>query len=305
MTPLILVIICLLAGILLNKLTAESLANQDNAVATVLNTVVIYVALPAMTIAQIHRIEVETSLLIVASGPWLNFVFSALFWSLVGPALGWGRPITGMMILATGLGNTSFLGFPLIEALLGPQSLPAAVVSDQLGSFLVVSTLGIVVANLYGSSRDGKIFMRILKFPPFIATIVALGTRNIEFHTAISSCLDRLAALLTPLALMSVGSRLSLDLSDIKKYRYQLTTGLLFKMVLIPFLTMMTLKTWPMDVDRHHNVMILESAMPSMITGYLVGAERGLDSKLGALLVSFGIVIALVAIPTWAWFLRT
>jgi predicted permease len=305
----LLIILCLLAGLLLNKVTApcasESLESRHEVVSTVLNAVVIYVALPAMTIVQIHRIQVDRTLLIVASGPWLNFLFAAVFWGILGPALGWGRPVTGMMILATGLGNTSFLGFPLIEALLGSESLPIAVVSDQLGSFIVVSTLGIIVANFYGTSSDGKILLRILRFPPFMAMIVALMTRHLEFHSAITSCLERLATLLTPLALMSVGSRLSLDAAAFKHYRYQMIAGLSFKMLLVPVLTLCALKAWPKEAAAYQNVMVLESAMPGMITGYLVGAQRGLDSKLGALLISTGIAIALLSIPAWAWFLNS
>jgi malate permease and related proteins len=161
-----------------------------------LNWVVIYVALPAMTIVQIHRLQLDPSLILVASGPWLNFLFAALFWVFAGPALGWGRPVTGMMVLATGLGNTSFLGFPLIEALLGKDALPMAAVSDQLGSFLVVSTIGIVFANVYGTSRDGNVLMRIFRFPPFVATVVAFMTKHIEFHPMVSDGLGRLASLL-------------------------------------------------------------------------------------------------------------
>ncbi|MEI6398273.1 MAG: AEC family transporter [Pseudomonadota bacterium] len=300
MSPLILVILCLLAGKLLNKVIAKSFASRPDAVATVLNAVVIYVALPAMTITQIHKLDVDASVLIVASGPWLNFLFAAIFWAFAGPALGWGRPVTGMMILATGLGNTSFLGFPLIEALLGKDALPVAAVSDQMGSFLVVSTLGILVANIYGSSRDGNILLRVLRFLPFMATVLGGMTRHIEFHPMISDGLSRLSSLLTPLAVMSVGSRVSFEMADLKKYRAQLMTGIGFKMLLVPALTMFGLRIFEALMGSYQNVMVIEAAMPGMITGYLIGAERGLDARLGALLISVGIVVAMISVPLWA-----
>jgi predicted permease len=292
--------LCLLAGQLLNKVTAKLFAFRPDAVATALNAAVIYVALPAMTITQIHKLNLDASVLIVASGPWLNFLFAAFFWAFAGPALGWGRPVTGMMILATGLGNTSFLGFPLIEALLGKDALPIAAVSDQMGSFLVVSTLGILVANIYGSSRDGSVLLRVLRFPPFVATVLGFMTRQVEFHPMISEGLSRLSSLLTPLALMSVGSRVSFDITDFKKYRAQLMAGIGFKMLLVPALTMLTLRIFEAPIGSYQSVMVLEAAMPGMITGYLIGADRGLDGKLGALLISVGIVIALISVPGWA-----
>jgi predicted permease len=303
-SPLILIIICLAAGFYLNKIFAKGSALPSDSFGAALNIVVIYVALPAMTMAQIHRLHVDPSLLMIATGPWLNFIVAALFWSLLGPRLGWNRSVIGMMILGTGLGNTSFLGFPMIEALLGADALPLAVISDQLGSFLVVSTLGIFTANLYGTSSGASMTRRILSFPPFIATIIALATKDLQFSDGITSCLDRLAALLTPLALMSVGSRLSIQRADLVAYRYQLAAGLSFKMLVIPILTLLALKSSPLKSEGYDHVMILEAAMPGMITGYLVGAERGLDSKLGALMISLGIAIAMITIPAWAWFLK-
>ena len=289
-----------MSGYLFSKLAAKSTRLGPQVVAGALNRAVIYAALPAMTIVQIHRLQLDTSLILVASGPWLNFLLAALFWVFAGPALGWERSVTGMMVLATGLGNTSFLGFPLIEALLGKDALPVAAVSDQLGSFLVVSTIGIVFANVYGTSRDGSVLKRVLRFPPFVATVVAFMTKHIEFHPLVSDGLGRLASLLTPLALMSVGSRVSFDMDDVKKYRTHLMAGIGFKMVLVPALTWFALRMFNAPVGSYQRVMVLEAAMPGMITGYLIGAERGLDGKLGALLISIGILIAMISVPLWA-----
>src|SRR5690606_10353459 len=48
------------------------------------------------------------------------------------------------------LGNTSYIGYPMVEALLGAQALPYAVVYDQFGTFVMLSTLGLVVLARYG-----------------------------------------------------------------------------------------------------------------------------------------------------------
>lgn len=116
----------------------------------------------------------------------------------------------------------------------------------------------------------------------------------------ISEGLSGLSSLLTPLALMSVGSRVSFDIADFKKYRAQITAGIGFKMLLVPALTMFALRFFEAPIGSYQNVMVLEAAMPGMITGYLIGADRGLDGKLGALLISVGIVIALISVPGWA-----
>jgi predicted permease len=57
--------------------------------------------------------------------------------------------LTGCLILTAGLGNTSFLGFPIIEALYGQEGMKTAILVDQPGTFVVLSTLGIIVATMY------------------------------------------------------------------------------------------------------------------------------------------------------------
>jgi predicted permease len=45
------------------------------------------------------------------------------------------------------------LGFPIIEALYGEEGLKTAILVDQPGSFVVLSTLGILVATIYSSGN--------------------------------------------------------------------------------------------------------------------------------------------------------
>ena len=47
------------------------------------------------------------------------------------------------LMLAGGLANTSFVGLPMIEAFFGAPSMATGILIDQLGTYLVLSTLGI------------------------------------------------------------------------------------------------------------------------------------------------------------------
>jgi predicted permease len=61
-------------------------------------------------------------------------------------------------------GNTSFLGFPIIEALYGQEGMKTAILVDQPGTFVVLSTLGIIVATMYskGEPNSIQIFKKII-----------------------------------------------------------------------------------------------------------------------------------------------
>ena len=61
-------------------------------------------------------------------------------------------PATGGLILVVGLGNTYFVGVPMIETFYGaPLKCSIGGLMRQLGTYLVLSTLGIAVAALYSS----------------------------------------------------------------------------------------------------------------------------------------------------------
>ncbi len=76
----------------------------------------------------------------------------ALFVPL-GRAAGWSRPRVGGLILVAGWGNTSFVGLPMIAAFAGTQWLPLGLVIDLFGSYLALSTIGLI-GVVCGRGRD-------------------------------------------------------------------------------------------------------------------------------------------------------
>lgn len=52
-------------------------------------------------------------------------------------------------MLTVPLVNAGFVGIPLIEALLGTDAVPYAILYDQFGTFLALNTYGILVAAYY------------------------------------------------------------------------------------------------------------------------------------------------------------
>ena len=65
----------------------------------------------------------------------------------------------------------------MVRALLGEDALPYAVVYDQFGTFVLLSTFGLYVLAKYSGDAPptGKqILLRILKFPPVWALLLGL-----------------------------------------------------------------------------------------------------------------------------------
>jgi malate permease and related proteins len=116
-------------------------------------------------------------------------------------------------MLSGGLANTSFIGLPMIEAFFGKSDMGTGILIDQLGSYMVLNTLGITIAALYsaGSTSGSAILKRIIVFPPLLALIVAFMLMPFDLPAWLSDILKRLSDTLVPLALVSVGLQLRFE----------------------------------------------------------------------------------------------
>lgn len=302
----LLVVVCLLLGVL-----ARRSGRFPDATPAVLSRVVIDVALPALTLLYVPRLTVDgsaglTLLVAAVTTPWLLFALAlAVLWPLAR-ARGWSRGTLGALVLTTGLANTSFVGFPLIEALYGPRALRTALIFDQAGSFLVVSTAGVALAAACaGRERPAPAAFarRLASFPPFLAFVLALFLHGVPFHPFLVVVLEKLAALVIPLALLSVGYQLRLDRGILARDGGKLAAGLAVRLALAPLLVLLAMRAAGLHGEAA-NVIVAESAMGPMVTGAVLAVEENLDPPLATLLLGVGIPLSLVTVPLWAWLMR-
>jgi predicted permease len=312
MTNFVVIFICLLAGVLCRRLK-----HFPSNSALVLNSLIIHLSFPALILSQFPKLLVSLNFSgnwwLPVSMSWMTFVLSFLFFSLLGKRLGWSQAKIGALILTAGLGNTSFVGFPLLEALIGPHAIPVGILVDQPGSFLVLSTLGIGAAAFYSGAKITPMYMfkRVFSFPPFIALLtsaiwfVTWGHAHPESLNFITPATDKIAATLVPLALFSVGFQLSFERRVFKQRWIPLTTGLVFKLFFIPaFFCVLYIKILGgHDLSTH--VTVIEAAMASMITSAVVATEFNLDSEIANLMVGVSILLSLITVPLWNLFLSS
>jgi predicted permease len=292
---------CFILGIILRR----SGRLPDNAAAA-LNGFVVHISLPALTLTYVHSLELRTNLILPALMPWLMFGIGCGFFWMVGKAAGLSRSTTGALTLTGGLANTSFVGLPMIETFYGREFLGIGILIDQLGSYFVLSTVGILVATLYshdslGRSVNAKAVVRkIALFVPFQAFVLALLLMPFEFPTWVDDLLKRLGATLVPIALVSVGYQL--QLSYVRGKAFALTLGLAFKLVAGPALILLLFGV-PLWSDwQVLSVTVFEAAMGPMIGASIVAMDHELDPPLVTLLVGVGIPVSFLTLPAW-WYL--
>jgi malate permease and related proteins len=277
----------------------------------VLNAYVIAVAVPALVLARLpaflrelsmHHERIDASLLFLPIIPWLIFGGAIVFFGLLY-RMGWiRRDQWGLLALSGGLGNTAFVGFPLIEALLGPENLPPAILLDQLGTFLALSVGGTLWVSYFHSASTGfswrKFTLELFRFPPFLALIAAFILALFEaLPSFFQGGIESIASTLVPVAMVSVGAQLRFDRSKLRRELRGVGVGLGYKMVLAPiFIGVIAAGVVGMRGDPL-SVAVLESAMAPMITSTVLGIEAGFAPELGALMLGIGIPFSLLSVP--------
>ena len=276
---------------------ARRFARFPDSAADVLNRFVIDVCVPAAILRLVPGLTLRAELSLLAIVPWLSAGVAYALSHVLSKPLALDRGARTTLFLCVGLGNTSFLGFPLCAALLGDASVPLAAVYDQLGSFMLVSTVGVVaIARATGGKAPslGSTARRIVTFPPFVALVLALLPFS---HPAwLDDALTKIGAALVPVAMFAVGLRTRITPPDNAR---ALVVGLGLKLVLMPLLAL----GFATLVGASHDVLavaVLETAMPPMITAGALAMAAGLAPDLAAAFVGWGIVLGLFSVPAWA-----
>lgn len=287
----------------MGMLFARLRALPDNS-AEVLNRVVLLVCLPAAVLTYVPRLQLDTSLIGLMATPWLLMGATVALVSLATRLFGFTRDVHAVLLICVALANSSFIGYPMVRALLGDHALPYAVVYDQFGTFVLLSTFGLyVIARYSGDAPPSarQVLGRIAGFPPLWALLFALTLMPVQPPTWIATGLKQLADAMLPLVMLAVGLSIRLRLS--RDELAPLGIGLVLKLVLMPALALPI--AWAFGLrGAMLQVNVLESAMPTMITAAALAISHRLAPRLAAALVGYGILLSLVTLPAWVWVLE-
>lgn len=302
MDNILLVFICLFIGLGLQRVSAFPKNGH-----LALNQFVIYVALPALALFYIPKVTVSMDLIYPLGIAWIGFTISFVFFFLIGKKMGWPNRLIGCLIITAGLGNTSFVGFPIIQALYGDQGLKTAIIVDQPGTFVVMATFGIITAGIFskGSTTTNQILSKILLFPPFIAFFIAciMNVLHFDFINHFQTVFQKLGATVTPVALVAVGLQLKVD-KDSQHWKF-LRLGLLFKLFITPAFFFILYRLIFGGKGMIVDISIVESAMAPMITGAILASNYGLKPKLSSMMVGIGIPLSFITVGFWYFIVST
>lgn len=301
MTGVIIATGCLFLGLFLQKFPGF----PTNKATGWVQAYLINIVLPALALLYIPEIKPSWGLLIPISSAWFTFMLSWILFGFLGKKFNWGKNTTGCLIIVSGLANTSFLGFPVIEGLYGKEALSTALLIDQGGSFLIVSSLSILVGSLYGNHSESlaKVPLKILKFPPFgflVATLV-MSLFSLKTPEPIIPVLQLIGKTMPPMALLAIGLKFSVDMDSLSSRFFWY--GLGYRLILAPAMVWLIYRNFIPADSLDFKVTVLESGMAPMITGSIVAMQFGLQPRLATLLSGLGMPISAGSLVIWYYLL--
>ena len=208
--------------------------------------------------------------------------------------------------LSSYVGNTSFIGFPVVLLLpqLGPSYFGVAVLYDICGTVLGGYGLGTWIATR-GEKNDGNDSLRsalvktgqlLYKNPSLIAFGVGILLKSIELPEIISSILNVIAWGSIMLALLTMGMRIE-QLSGSGSFQLPLR-AVLIKMVAVPVL-IGALLTASGFAGPERLVLVLQAGMPCAFATLVLAENFNLDREFTVQTLIISNLVLLFTLPIW------
>ncbi len=263
-----------------------------------INRWIIYLALPAVSFKYLWHLEFSSQFIAPALAPIIVLIGSWIFVSILSLIFQFDLATKGLLILAGGLCNTSFIGFPLIKTYFGEQLISIAIISDQM-TFLLFASLGFMMAAFYSNSKKSSTLsqlFQVIKFPPFIASVIALALpKSIELPS-LENFISQISSTVAPMALFSIG--LQLQFSNWKNELGTMIPVFIYKLLLAPMLVFLFVYLGKFKTE-FAQVAVFESAMPVLMSLSILCERFQLKTQIANLIIGFSIILGLISTYFW------
>jgi predicted permease len=264
--------------------------------AGVMNTVVVYIMMPAFIFLAIYHQPHDAS---VAKVPVVGFMVILAVLGLtyaIGRLMKLDRATLGGMIIAAGFGNTGFLGYPVVQAAFHGKSgaLVTAALYDNLAMSLPLNILGVMIIAAFAGERvEKKRFLKVLTLPALWAIPIALWI-PINVPQPVMVAIERIAGGTVPLVMISIG--LSISSRSLKGLAVPTLVTSLLKIAVLPALTFFAAKAFGL-IGVTHNVTVLEAGMPTAAMSCVIAAEFGGNERFVVGVLFLTTLLSIVTIP--------
>ena len=258
----------------------------------------LYVLVPPVIFVNIAHLQLSAD---VGAGVGIGLVALALTGALAyvvsRRARGLSRASTGSVVNASIHGNTSYLGFPVVVALLGPEHLGEAILYDTLvqGPAFFLGCFG--VATALGTTAGGGVGERVRAFlfrnPPLLAVVAGLAAPAALAPGVLVDASHVLVYVLLPLGFLAIGMTLADQRrrrpSEPEPLRRAAALAVGMRLLVAP-LALLALAAPFIDIPTAYLVL---AATPVGLSSVVLAHEFGLHLRLSAAAIAGTTALAL------------
>lgn len=204
----------------------------------------------------------------------------------------------GVFRLMVFLSNNVFIGFPVVEAMFGPEAVFYAAISN-IPFNLILYTLG--VSQIQQGERPT---WRKILTPPLIATLLAGVLYLIQFRapTVLSDIASTLGAATMPVSMMMIGTSLGImplknTLTDWRVY-----AASLLRLIIVPVVVWAILRLFIHD-QMLLGIPVMLAACPSAMIIAPICLQYGKDDSFASKIIFVSTVLSAVTVPLVAYLL--
>lgn len=259
----------------------------------------LYVALPFITFFVLVRANLDAGAGIGIALAYVGFaIVGVLAWLAATRVLQLGPRAAGTVVIAAIMGNTTYLGLPLIAALLGSEDLPPAITFDALVSGPMFFVVAFAIAAAI-TTRDEPLRDRVRVFftrnPPLLAVVAALVAPDALAPDALVDLAKAGVMALAPVGFFVLGVQLAVETRDgaprFPPLSAPVTLVLGLRLAVAPLL-LLGLSALTVDVPDAY---LVQAAMPVGINILVVAHAYNLDPPLAVSAIAWSTTIAIAA----------
>jgi predicted permease len=286
------------------------------------NKLVFYLFLPAMLFLNIYKIDSITSIdmtYAIYAVAVVLLIFAVFFFAVkrFTPE----NSKRGALLQASFRSNYALIGIPLAESLFGA---PGVAVASMLSAVTIpcFNALAVISLTVFRESGDKKHLFRktlvgIAKNPlihSVLLGVVALLLRSLFASNSwsfrltdlppIYTIISNLAAVATPLALISLGAQF--EFSVVSSLKREIIFGTISRVVVVPLLGLGIPLLFFRDAfsGAHYAAFVALFATPTAVSSVPMAQEMGADTELAGQLVVWSTLVSILTIFSASFVLK-
>lgn len=193
-------------------------------------------------------------------------------------------------------GNVGFMGFPVVEAMMGEETMIYAVIFNVVFNLLVYSVGILMISRKEGGHTFA--WKKLINMPLMSAVVsIVLYFANIRLPETLMRSLNFMGNITTPVAMLILGSVIAnMRFKELfSEWRIYLFT--VVKLIVIPFVAILLIGKLPIRSELIKGCLIVLSAMPVATNSTMLAIEYGGDVSLTSKGVFFTTLLCMITIP--------